>query len=62
MGYVNVMGSKLLDCTKRKPPSWYCGVVFIGIREDTHVNIPPSPKGLVLEWSTNEAAGLVGLS
>jgi hypothetical protein len=26
-----------------------CGVVCIGMREDTHVNILPSPKGLVLE-------------
>jgi hypothetical protein len=26
-----------------------CGVVYIGMREDTHVNIMPSPKGLVLE-------------
>jgi hypothetical protein len=25
-----------------------CGVVCIGIREDTHVNILPSPKELVL--------------
>jgi hypothetical protein len=28
---------------------WACGVVCIGMREDTHVNILPSPKGLVLE-------------
>jgi hypothetical protein len=26
-----------------------CEVVCIGMREDTHVNILPSPKGLVLE-------------
>jgi hypothetical protein len=26
-----------------------CGVVRIGMREDTHVNKLPSPKGLVLE-------------
>jgi hypothetical protein len=27
----------------------WCGVVCISMREDTHVNILPSPKGLVLE-------------
>jgi predicted secreted protein len=26
-----------------------CGVVCIGMREDTHINVLPSPEGLVLE-------------
>jgi hypothetical protein len=38
-----------------------CGVVCIVMREDTHVNILPSPKGLVLEME-HERSGWTGCS
>jgi hypothetical protein len=37
------------DMTLASRRGHQCGVVCIGIREDTHVNMVPSPKGLVLE-------------